>query len=295
MKKPNFFIIGAPKCGTTALAYWLSQHPDVFFSPRKEPHFFNTDGLTGTKSLTEYETLFINAPSDCSAVGEGSTNYLYSRTAIPNILEYAPDARFIVCLRNPLEMAPALHGERLSQGRETETRFQYAWRLQHQRSQGLRIPATVAAEPYRLLYGDQCRLGKHLQRVYSMVAQERVHTMLLDDIRTAPEAEYKRVLTFLGLSKDQIVDFLPVNTATRTKSAAIARAVRRLATVKKKTGIKASFSIARTLKSINTSSRPRKPFTKELYEELKQYFESDIHALSSLLDRDLTVWLRAND
>ena len=43
LKKPNLFIIGAPKCGTTFLYYYLRQHPDIFFPSFKEPHFFGSD------------------------------------------------------------------------------------------------------------------------------------------------------------------------------------------------------------------------------------------------------------
>ena len=113
MKKPNFFIIGAPKCGTTSLANWLAEHPRVFFSDTKEPHFFCTDGYTGVKTLKQYEKLFEDAKPHHLAVGEGSTHYLFSKVAVPNILVYNPDARFIVCLRNPVDMAPSLHSERL--------------------------------------------------------------------------------------------------------------------------------------------------------------------------------------
>lgn len=291
MKKPNFFIIGAPKCGTSALAHWLAQHPDVFFSPIKEPHFFNTDSLTRTETLSRYESLFSSASPECQAVGEGSTRYLYSRAAVPNILEYSPSARFIVCLRNPLEMAPALHGERLSQGCETEASFDTAWRLQPKRAQGRCVPATVASDPSMVLYGEFCQLGQQLQRLYSIVPKERTHTVLLDDIRTTPDVEYDRILEFLGLSKEQDVDFAPVNTSKRTKSAALAVAAYRLASIKRRTGIKKSFGIAEALRALNISRGAREAIGAELDEELRKYFEPDIELLSRLIGRDLSVWL----
>ena len=42
-KIPNLFIVGAPKCGTTSLHYWLSQHPEIFMSDPKEPFYFCKD------------------------------------------------------------------------------------------------------------------------------------------------------------------------------------------------------------------------------------------------------------
>ena len=58
-RKPNFFILGAPKCGTTSVAYWLRDHDNVFVSDPKEPHYFNTDSdFHDVFSLDQYEALF---------------------------------------------------------------------------------------------------------------------------------------------------------------------------------------------------------------------------------------------
>lgn len=130
MKRPNLFIIGAPKCGTTSLSRWMGQHPEIYFCPKKEPHYFNTDGMQTVKTLDEYERLFESATDTHRVVAEGSTHYLYSSVAVPHILKYNPDAKFIVCLRNPVEMAPSLHSERLSWGRETVKSFEKAWDMQ---------------------------------------------------------------------------------------------------------------------------------------------------------------------
>src|SRR5271154_5759385 len=108
--RPNFFIIGGPKCGTTSLVSWLGQHPDIFIPREKELNFFNSDDYRIITSLDDYEDCFAMA-KDKLAIGEATVWYLYSDEAVPNILQYQPDARFIVMFRNPMEMAPALHME----------------------------------------------------------------------------------------------------------------------------------------------------------------------------------------
>jgi hypothetical protein len=138
--KPNFFILGAPKCGTTSLARWLGDHPNIFMAPQKEPHFFNTDDRQGVTTLVEYEDLFRKAQKEHVAVGEASVWYLSSSQAVNNILEYNPNARFIVMVRNPIEMAQALHGQMLIAGLECVQDFSKAWSLQEERRQGLRLP-----------------------------------------------------------------------------------------------------------------------------------------------------------
>ncbi len=89
----------------------------------KEPHFFNTDERQGVESLPAYESLFDKAGPRHVAVGEASVWYLYSSVAVASILRYRPDARFIVMLRNPVEMAPALHAEMLLGGHESVRDF----------------------------------------------------------------------------------------------------------------------------------------------------------------------------
>jgi len=143
MRRPDFFILGAPKCGTTSLAAWLADHPKVFVSAVKEPHFFNTDGLRSITSSREFDALWVDVDDAAVAVGEASTHYLYSQEAVPRILAYNPRARFVVCVRNPVDMAPALHAERVWQGRETIRSFARAWALQDARRDGRHIPRTM--------------------------------------------------------------------------------------------------------------------------------------------------------
>jgi hypothetical protein len=97
VRRPNFFILGAPKCGTTSLARWVGEHPSVFICPEKEPHFFNTDDRhRGVEAIVDYEALFSGAQEQHVAIGEASVWYLSSLEAVPNILRYEPAAKFIV-------------------------------------------------------------------------------------------------------------------------------------------------------------------------------------------------------
>lgn len=81
MKTPNFFIVGAPKCGTTAVYTYLSTHPDIFFPERaKEPHHFNTDmpGFRWYPEKDSYMALFASAEAQAASIrGEASVQYLF--------------------------------------------------------------------------------------------------------------------------------------------------------------------------------------------------------------------------
>ena len=106
----------------------------------KEPHFFNTDDRRLISTLEAYEDLFRPASSGHCALGEASVWYLSSTEAVHNILAYQPNARFIVMVRNPVEMAPALHAEMLITGHENVHDFSTAWRYQEERRQGRQLP-----------------------------------------------------------------------------------------------------------------------------------------------------------
>ena len=129
---PNFFIIGAPKSGTTALSQYLKEHPNIFFSRVKEPHFFDLDTSKRLKAdLPTYLSLFSEAePDRHKAVGEGSTGYLFSKVAVSEILKFNPNSKFIVMLRNPVELVQAWHSEMYYEGVENISDFEGAWRLE---------------------------------------------------------------------------------------------------------------------------------------------------------------------
>jgi hypothetical protein len=80
VRRPDFFIVGAPKCGTTALCSYLREHPDIFMPLWKEPHYFGTDlRRSQPVDLETYLSYFAEAGEQLR-VGEASTSYLYSKT-----------------------------------------------------------------------------------------------------------------------------------------------------------------------------------------------------------------------
>ena len=143
MTLPNFFIVGAPKCGTTALYAYLAQHPDVFMSDPKEPHYFGSDldfRYRRRPSDQQYRSYFAGA-GDRRRIGEGSVWYLYSECAADEIGQAVPDARIIVMLRDPVEMIPSLHSQFVYNGHE-DLALADALAAEEDRAQGRRIPPT---------------------------------------------------------------------------------------------------------------------------------------------------------
>tara|TARA_R110001606_G_scaffold251548_1_gene399509 strand:+ start:7015 stop:7917 length:903 start_codon:yes stop_codon:yes gene_type:complete len=291
MNKPNFFIVGAPKCGTTSLFFWLNQHPQVFMPDRKEVHFFNVDGMTRIDTLADYEALFADASEQHSAVGEGSTHYLYSRRAIAGVLEYNPAAKLVVCVRNPVQMAPSLHSERVAQGMDALTDFDQAWRDSESRPHSLYKAAASKDDPDRLNYKAYCRLGEQVERLLSVAPRERVHFIVFDDLVNDPQGVFFALLDFLDLPRIDIT-YEAVNQNKRIKSVPLQVLLARLVSIKRRLKLP-SFGVAKALTAANKTVASRDPISVETLADMRRYFQDDVALLSRLLGRDLSHWLDA--
>ena len=127
MLKPNLFIIGAPKCGTTSIYSFLKQHPEIYMPDFKEPHYFGSD-LNKKKGVyidteEEYLSLFIESKNEIF-IGEASTYYLYSNLAPMEIFKFNPDSKIIIALRNPIDLIYSLHSQYFFSGNENVLDFE---------------------------------------------------------------------------------------------------------------------------------------------------------------------------
>lgn len=298
MKRPNFFIVGAPKCGTTALSEYLRGHPGIFISDPKEPNFFSSDfsGLRYVRNEHAYLSLFRYASEAQSRVGEASVGYLYSQVALPAIRRFAPDARIIAIVRNPVDMAVSLHRQLLYARYEDEPDFETAWRLQAERRAGRRIPSTCRG-PAFLQYADACRLGQQISRLYGLFPGEQIKVILFDDFIKDTLGIYRETLEFLGLPDDGRVAFPPVNEAKEVRSAMLSRllafgkplVVQAASLVRSVTG-RNLFPLLRQLESINQVPAIKRPVRRALCVEMLAVFRDDITLLAATLGRDLSSW-----
>jgi hypothetical protein len=293
---PNFFIIGAPKCGTTSLTAWLRGHLKIYMSPIKEPHFFSRDiGNQTIRTWDDYLKLFVGARSDHLAIGESTTDYLFSKVAVPTIEAEFSGTRYVVIVRNPVDMAYSLHDHRFHNFDEDQKDFIVAWRLSPERRAGKQVPPRCR-DQLLLDYQAYCLLGTQLERLYKVVVRERVLVLLLDDVKENPRREYLKVLDFLGVPDDGRTEFPIHNPAKEWRNPLWGRALHRLgkrvARAKHVEGIlpKRSLGILRALWNRAIRYRPRLPMPADVHRELLAFYEEDICKLEALLGRDLSHW-----
>jgi hypothetical protein len=299
MKRPDFFIVGAPKCGTTALYTYLRQHPQVFMPARKEPHYFGSDLVfLDRPRLTEqgYRELFAGA-DEKQRVGESSVFYLYSERAAREIAQFAPEAQILVMLRNPIDMLHSFHSQRLFNGTEHIVDFEEALEAEADRRRGLRLPRNVGLAQ-GLHYRELARFGEQVERYQEVFAPERIRVILYEDFRAHTAKVYREVCAFLGIDPDCEPEFAVVNANKSARSRRVSELLwaapaplRRIVRVLLPSA-SVRETLARSLRRLNTREAPRSPIDPDLRRRLEAEFAPDVERLGRLLGRDLAHWTR---
>ena len=300
-RRPDFFIIGAPKCGTTAMYQYLRSHPDLFLPETKEIRFFGSDldvRDRPVRSLDDYLRFFSIAASS-QLVGTAYVWYLYSTTAAAEIAQFAPAARIIVMLRQPADMLYSLHSEHLSNGNEDLPRFEDALEAEPERRAGRRIPPH-AHLPQGLLYSEVPRYTEQLERYFAAFGRDRVHVILYDDFAADTGRSYRETLRFLGVRDDIIPPFEVINPNKRVRSEAFRHFLARPPKLPRMI-IRAAIPrrvrqrLFERAKRLNLTTPPRASLSDGTRQQLNELFRPEIVRLGQLLERDLGHWLQSSE
>ncbi len=296
-RKPNFFIIGAPKCGTTALSEYLRTHPNIFITRPKEPRYFAKDIYRPVTNFEDYLALYDSVLSKHIAIGEGSATYLISKVAAKNIKEFSPNAKLIAMVRNPIQMIPSLHSQMLISFEENVKDFEQAWHLQGIRKQGELIPKTCRS-PIFLQYAYAGCLGTQLERLFKVFDKRRVKVIVFDDFAASTKQVYEDVLSFLEVPSDGRSQFPPIKTNKIYRFQSVSRFLRRPPKLLMNTyfQMKKIFNIDSPgffskINKLNSKKKERTSISRKMKQELIETFQADIFLLSNILERDLSHWL----
>lgn len=289
---PNFIVIGAAKAGTTALYWYLAEHPAVFMSRVKETNYFaygvNGDGrlLYGDpevhhfpiKTLAEYEALFAEA-GDASRVGEASPIYLECPQAAGRIHRQLPGVRLICCLRHPVERAYADYLMYLSQrGR----RFDPA--------RDLSADAVWARPDSRWM--DVSRYSAQLARYFEIFPREQLHVFLFDDLKRSAVEAVQGMYRFLEIDAGFVPDFGTAHNVGGMPASPLLESVftsRGLRSVVEPWIPKRAADWVRGLRTRNMRKAPALP--SDLRQELTGLLREDIVRTAGLIGRNLDHWL----
>jgi hypothetical protein len=307
-RRPNFFIVGAPKTGTTSLYEYIEGHPDVFMSPVKEPNFFSPDVMGPHRrsrwkypdEMDGYLTLYEEARSE-KVVGEASTSYLVSHVAPQAVSEVAPEAKILVMVRNPIDVMQALHSEMSSAGADPIADFVEAARADDDRREGRRLPPGYNA--LGLTYHDNALLGEQLQRWLAAFPREQIHVIVFEDFAADTAREFRRVLEFLGVDPSWApASFGARNASWKRRSGLVPRLIRtrparwlRHSVVPRVIGENRAMRYSSRLRHsrLHRERRERPAIPDSYRQELEGFFARDVAKLGSLIGRDLQAeWFK---
>jgi hypothetical protein len=288
---PTFIIIGAAKAGTTALYWYLAEHPAVFMSPVKETNYFayglGADGrlLYGDRierftirSPLEYEELFASA-GDATAIGEASPIYIECPQAAGRIREQIPSVRIICSLRHPVDRAYS----------------DYVMSLRHEGRSFDPARDLTATAAWARPDSHFMRIGHYyeqLVRYFDAFPRERIHVMLFDDLKRSPPEVMRDVYRYVGVDPTFAPDF---DTPHAPGGLPVSRILERLITSRAiRTAVRPWVPVqaanwVRRLRTRTMRQPPRLPA--EVRKELIRAFRDDIVKTSHLIGRSLDHWL----
>ncbi len=296
MGKPNLFIVGAAKSGTTSLHNYLNQHPNIFMCNPKEPHFLINKEIgvdripVGVTEESEYEDLFFEG-GDKKYRGESSVMYLmYPEIVIPKIKNnYLENTKIIIMLRNPVERAYSgfNHVKRYNI-KENIQDFTEAWKLSEERyfNQKDMTPSSRYQE-----------LGLYYNQVQSYLNEfkDNLHIIIYDDYKSDFKSEMNKVFDFLEVENIEIdSDKRHMVGGWQWENEKLKKLMM------KKNPIKTAVRMLIPFKGLRKSIRKRiqenntvevQQMTEEERIMMNEFYKTDVKKLSELLNRNLNFWV----
>jgi len=296
---PNLFVVGVQRSATTGLWTYLGQHPDIFMAPKELHHFGSDLGRHGTKvnrgarpDRAQYLAYFEAAHSERQR-GDVSVGYMYSTEAAREIKTFAPDARIVVSLRNPVDMAHSLHSLMRYQGAEPEPSLEVAI------CDGTQPRWAYTAWPFRwaFTYPRLLRFAEQLERFLELFGRDRVHVMLYEDFAADPAAVYRDILEFLEVDATFVPEFPVVFGNRQVRSARVRSWTKRTPLAVRGLGRvllpsqAARRALGKRVIDYNQKVVPRDDLDEGTRRRLSAHLVPEVEKLSGLIGRDLlTEW-----
>jgi len=295
---PNFLVIGAARSGTSALHYFLGQHPEIFTTERKEPHFFafvgqqlnfqgpQDDQTINRLSVTDqkaYQQLFANVRQE-KAIGESSVSYLYYEQAPRNIRRLAGDVKLIVILRDPVERA--FSNFQLMRGTLREPLADFAQALAEEEQR-------IAKHWHHIWhYRHLGYYARQLTRYYQEFDKHHIHPVLFDEFRLHPQQVLKEIFLFLEVDPGVTIRTdIEINRSGSPRSRTLAKlAVRSTPLKRALLSVLPNVMRTRLVSDLRRRMLVREVIDPHIASFLRGEYRQDLERLERLIERDLTAW-----
>jgi hypothetical protein len=299
--KPNLFIVGQPKTGTTALHQFLGQHPEIYMSSIKEPHFFcsdfhlESDRAYGKQRFYDFrnESAYLqlfNKAKSVKVAGESSTNYLYSQVAAEKIHNFNPDAKIIIVLREPAKFLYSLHSHYVKFTEENEPDFLTALALETKRKQEEALSPRVTSPSY-LYYSQRVQYYQQVKRYCDRFKSEQIKVIIFEEFKSANERIFREVLEFLGVEPNFTPEYAAINVNKEVKFQAVNNLINNpVAKSISKNLLSQEFNDFvrdNIVEKLLWHQAPKAKIPEEIKLQLRQQYQPEVAKISELLQLDL--------
>ena len=294
LKRPNAFLIGATKSGTTSLAQMLGQHPKVFLPDAA--FFFSKDDFYRRGMDWYQDSYFAKSASSTIRIDSTPDYLLRGEKVIPRILNHFDEPqnlKFIAILRNPIERAYSHYWMAVRRGTESLS-FLDAIRREVQRKVGGGTESTPSPGQTGR-YIAEGKYASNLKPYLKRFDRSQFHILLFDDFAANSEHEIRKLFVFLDLDAEIPLEPLHANMAAKHRSSSLRSytnnrdhptrmILRKLLPAKLR---KIAF---RRLIELNKAPFTPPPIPQEAVNILTDSLKVEIDELEQLLDRDLSHW-----
>tara|TARA_B100000780_G_scaffold15289_1_gene10154 strand:- start:4567 stop:5430 length:864 start_codon:yes stop_codon:yes gene_type:complete len=282
----DFFIVGAPKAGTTSLFYYLNKNKGICMSSIKEPNFFSSQDLKIQKiyydslildNLKEYERIF-TPKNKQQIIGEASVSYLFYPNVANRIFDYNPRSKIIIILRDPVERAFSHYSMDLRLGHVKQS-------LDELFDLGLNNKDNLFFQQYILLgqYYEQ------VNRYIKVFGRENICVKFYDELKLDASSFYSDILKFLHQENDHNIDFNQPFNKSKLPSNKFIKWLYSWPIIRKISLIFLPLSVIEFI-NIKFFKENNNIITNDLKSKLHSFFLEDIEKLEKLLSKDLKSW-----
>lgn len=288
-KKPNFFIVGAPKAGSTSLYYYLEQHPEIYMSPIKETNFFSREEINASNlfykrknewTIEEYENQFKGVTLE-KAIGEASVSYLFYPGVPQKIKAYNPNSKIIILLRNPFDRGFSHY---LMDKRVGFTNLEF---------EDIVYKREVDAK-MDFFYQQYIELGLYynqVKRYFETFGSDNVKVLYFEDMVKDAKKMVKKVFQFLEVNEEFIPETEKKHNEFRAAKNPLLAKLYAQKKLRKRAKELVGTKVEDLIKQIFFSGDNKPVLPSHLKDELTQIYRPDILKTGELLGKDLNHWL----
>jgi len=287
--KVDFFIVGAPKAGTTSLYHYLSEHPQVEMSSQKEPDYFSDKaihqqgmyyGKNRVNTLDKYESLFVQ--KEGVVYGEGSVSYLFYDNVAEDIKKYNPNAKIIIMLRNPIERAFSHYLMDYRLGLVSDSFENIITKKSKHKN----------AHLFYQQYIEVSKYANQIQRYLDFFEKENILFIDYEDLKNNVSKTVDQVYDFLNISTEFAADInTKYNTFTMPKNKGI-RFIYSFVFLRKILTFFLPIYLVKNIRAFLFKADKKPELLKETRSQLSIIFNNDIKKLEEVLGKNYSKWIK---